>query len=203
MHTTKELMRLSAFGLRCTVLVMAAALSACANMPGMTGNNVGSKGLSLDQYTQRWVLNGPSVSPGGLLANVMSGVFSGIDTTVWLRGTFDKGGQNAELQLYIQYYGKGAGMLLPNSASDSTGQALKVSRVQRALSQDVLGRTSSEALELVAIDTPRPYLQARKTSGLDIRLMGHNGQSSTIKIPAETVAAFLTEFDSALAQAKK
>jgi hypothetical protein len=185
------------------VAVVAAALAGCANMPGMTGNNVGGKGLSMDQYTQRWVLNGPNISPGGLMANLMSGVFSGIDTTAWLRGTFDAKGQNPEVQLYIQYYGKGAGMLLPNAASDSNGQALKVSRVQRALSQDVLGRTSSEALELVAVDTTRPYLESRKSSGLDIRLMGHNGQSSTIKIPAESVVAFLAEFDGALARVKK
>jgi hypothetical protein len=185
------------------VAVVAAALAGCANMPGMTGNNVGGKGLSMDQYTQRWVLNGPNISPGGLMANLMSGVFSGIDTTAWLRGTFDAKGQNPEVQLYIQYYGKGAGMLLPNAASDSNGQALKVSRVQRALSQDVLGRTSSEALELVAVDTTRPYLESRKASGLDIRLMGHNGQSSTIKIPAESVVAFLAEFDGALARVKK
>jgi hypothetical protein len=182
----------------CTVVAalgLGGVVAGCA-----TPGPLGGPGLQLDQYTQRWVFNGEPFIPGGLASSLVTSLLSGVDSIAWFRGTFDTAGRDPVIQLLIKMEGKGAGLMWATSARDATGATLEISRVEQRMQATVLGSTMLAPREIVAITTPREFLEQRKTTGLDIQLMGVNGQASVIKVPADAIPRYLADFDAAVAK---
>jgi hypothetical protein len=127
-------------------------------------------------------------------------MLTGVSSVAWFRGTFDPAGRDPVIQLLVKMEGKGAGMMWATSARDATGATLEVSRVEQRMVTTGLTGTTLAPLEIVAITTPREFLEKRKATGLDIQLMGVNGQASVIKVPAEAIPRYLADFDDAVAK---
>jgi hypothetical protein len=175
-------------------LLFAVLVGACGTSP----TTVAKKGLEYDQYAGQWVLGGSVLNGGEFWKSVMTD----IQTYAWLRGTFDRSGQNQAIQLYAICMGGGAGQLVAMSASDSTGAALTTHRVENTSVQRIAGQPFYAPKEVVAIDLPRRFLDERRANGLDIRLQGFNNAKPIVKVPAEYLSNYLDEFDTAVKQNK-
>jgi len=114
-----------------------------------------------------------------------------------------KGGADQEIELFVEFTGSNAGQLVAVSASDSTGTKLGVRRVEIKHNQIALGMPTFAPREVVAVSLPRPYLDSRKTAGLDIQIRGYNNATSVVKVPPAYVAAFVQKLDGTIAEQAK
>jgi hypothetical protein len=182
-------------------LVVAAMFAGCATQPGTQGG----PGLQFDQYEQKWLLNGEPFTPGGLnLATVLASSLRGQGGSVaWFRGTFSKTGTDPGIELRVKFGGAGAGQLFPQSASDSTGTALTVRQVEHTVTRTTFGVTSLAPEEIIAITMPRQFLDSRRSTGLDIQVRGVSGKVEIIKVAADAVSKYLSDFDAAVANRRQ
>ena len=181
---------------RLTAILCLSLIAACA----VTGPTVmyTKPNLEYDKYAAEWVLTGAKFNP----KSIWSGVLTKTQTEVCMRGTFDESLRKKSIKLYVNSSGEGAGGLIATSASDSTGTQLKTHRLENTFVQhNVLG-TYVHPKELIAIDLPRDYLDARKADGLDIRLNGYQQGSLTVAVTANYLTDFLDRFDSSVAEHK-
>jgi hypothetical protein len=120
-----------------------------------------------------------------------------------MRGTFDKAGQNQDIQLYVSLTGKGANSMIVVSASDSTGTILKSHRLEQPHAESFLGQMYFKEQHVIAVDLPRNFLEERKAKGLDIQLKGYHNESLIVQVPPDYLSNYLSNFDTAVAQNKK
>ena len=170
-------------------------LVACAASTGPTATFT-TPSLEYDKYAAEWVLTGAKFAPKSFWSEVMTRT----DTLVWLRGTFDDTRQKKNIQLYANYAGQGAGGLIVTSASDSPGTPLETHRLENTFVQQTMLGAAYYPKELIAVKLPRDFLDAKRASGLDIRLNGYQNKSLPVMISAAYLADFLDRFDSAVAQ---
>jgi hypothetical protein len=181
--------------------LVVAALSACSTPVGTQGG----PGLQFDAYQQKWLFNGEPFTPGGLtLTSVLVGSLRGQPGAVaWFRGTFDKSGGNRAIELRVKYEGAGAAQLFPQSASDATGATLSVKQVEQTFMKTSVGQSFIAPEEIIAIDVPRPFLEARRSTGLDIQVRGASGKVAVVKATGEQVAKYLADFDTAIVKSRQ
>jgi hypothetical protein len=142
-----------------------------------------------DQYSGTYVMTGRHYQNQSLVESTVSGNAA----VYWLRGTVDKNRANPVLELEVRRVGKMIQQY--TTASDNTGTALRVRVVVASLRSTAI---PDKMEDHVAIALPRRYLDAKKTEGLDIRLMGYNNVSLIVKVPPANIEEFLTAFDSAV-----
>jgi hypothetical protein len=141
--------------------------------------------IKFDSYANSYSVSGMKLNMGG---------FPNI-TRIWMRGGFDKIGDNEFIQLYVFHWSQ-TGWKFLSQASDISGTPLLV----RQLGRDVGSGGIVE--EHIAIDLPRDFLENRKTQGLNIKVLGSRG-SLIIEVPSAYIIGFLEKYDSTIKGFKK
>lgn len=167
----------------------------CASLSGPTAM-LSEPSLEYDKYKAQWVLTGAKYRPDSLWGSALKRV----DTYVWMRGMVDEAGQHPTIQLYVDSSGEAAGGLVVTSASDSTGTPLTTHRLENSFVQHTIIGAVISPQEVFTVDLPRPFLDARRVNGLDIRMNGYNNGSMIVPVTAAYLADFLNRFDAAVAQ---
>ncbi len=169
----------------------------CASLSGPTAM-LSEPTLEYDKYKAQWVLMGAKYRPDSLWGSALKRV----DTYVWMRGMVDEAGQHPTIQLYVDSSGEAAGGLVVTSASDSTGTPLTTHRLENSFVQHTILGAAIRPKEVFIVDLPRPFLDARRAKGLDIRMNGYNNGSMTVLVTAAYLTDFLDRFDAMVAQKK-